>query len=310
MTGGEEGAMVVLFGVLLMATLALVALTIDSGRLVQERFQLQDGADAAALAIALDCATAGCPSDPPAVAAGYLAANSDDRTGYGDATVTIASAELGSGTVAVEARNDALPLSGPRGVDTSVPVAAAGSAVWGPAGTGTTAPLAFADCVVDGPPSVEGSAQVTVRVRQRGTDRDTPLCGRDAAGAAVLRHRHCEVTSSAIHRDWLRQAPDGGPTGLTTLVAECRMRIGDRIPVVVFDDACSTGPSCPANESYRVAGYAFFEIAGTPACPGPGGGEDDAEGGECIRGRFFPGVLPAQPIGGGAYGASTVRLER
>ena len=40
MSGGEEGAMVVLLGVLLTVGLVLVALAVDSGRLVQERFQL------------------------------------------------------------------------------------------------------------------------------------------------------------------------------------------------------------------------------------------------------------------------------
>jgi Flp pilus assembly protein TadG len=308
MNGREEGAMVVLLGVLLMATLGLVALAVDSGRLVQERFQLQDGADAAALAIALDCATTGCPSDPAAVAMAYLAGSSDDRTGYGDAAVAMSFTEA-SGTVEVEARNPTLPLSGPRGAAADVSVAAAAVASWGPAGTGTTAPLAFADCVLGGVPPLDGSGPGTVRVRQRGVDGTTPACGDDGAGAALLRHDDCDVASSAMSRDWLRQANDAGPTGLASLRSDCSLRIGDRLPVAVFDETCTTGPSCPANESYRVTGYAFFEISGFHDCPFTGAGDGPDLRGECISGRFFPGVLPGRPIGGGAYGASTVRLE-
>lgn len=302
--------MVVLLGVLLTVGLVLVALAVDSGRLVQERFQLQDGADAGALAIALDCAAIGCPGDPAGVANGYLAANSDPRTGAGGAAVAI-NGDAVSGSVRVEARNPTLPLSGAQGAD-SVSVGAAGVAVWGPSGTGATAPLGFADCVIGGPPPFGGSPQVTVRVRQRGVDRSTPLCDDDeGAGAAVLRHSACEVESSAIDRDWLRQAPNGGPNGLSTIRSECGLRRGDRVPVVIFDDVCTGGSSCPGNESYRVAGYAFFEIEAFLDCDIEAEDDDDEDlPGECIRGHFFPGVLTGQPIGGEPFGASTVRLEQ
>jgi hypothetical protein len=78
---GERGAVTTLVAAVLAIGLLLGvgALVIDTGQLYGERAELQNGADAAALAIAQSCATA-CPADPYAAALRYAGANAGDGT--------------------------------------------------------------------------------------------------------------------------------------------------------------------------------------------------------------------------------------
>ncbi|MDH3606694.1 MAG: pilus assembly protein TadG-related protein [Acidimicrobiia bacterium] len=76
----ETGATLVFVAVILVALLALAAFAIDFGRMYEERRQLQNGADAAALAIAGDCARGLCDGayDEYAVAETYVDSNARD----------------------------------------------------------------------------------------------------------------------------------------------------------------------------------------------------------------------------------------
>lgn len=77
----ERGAIGVLIGVLIAGgvLLGVGALVIDVGRLYQNRAELQNGADAAALAVARSCALGSCD---PTVAANYATANASSLTGH------------------------------------------------------------------------------------------------------------------------------------------------------------------------------------------------------------------------------------
>lgn len=78
---GDDGAVAVLVALMLpVVLLGFGALVLDVGSLYAEKRQLQNGADAAAFAIAKDCATIGCGT--PASTAGTLAADNanDART--------------------------------------------------------------------------------------------------------------------------------------------------------------------------------------------------------------------------------------
>src|SRR4051812_34446397 len=76
---GDDGASMVLAAIVLFAMLAVAALAIDTARLVQERRTLQSSADAAALAVAQDCAGATGCGVSLATATGYANANADDH---------------------------------------------------------------------------------------------------------------------------------------------------------------------------------------------------------------------------------------
>ncbi len=73
----ESGAVLILTALVLFSLLAVSALVVDVGALVAERRILQNGADAAALAVTQDCALIGC-GPYQATAAGLANANSDD----------------------------------------------------------------------------------------------------------------------------------------------------------------------------------------------------------------------------------------
>ena len=83
----ERGAIGVLIAVLVGGgvLLGMGALTIDVGRLYQNRAELQNGADAAALAVAKSCASGTCNAG---LAGGYANANASNLTG-GQAAVDL-----------------------------------------------------------------------------------------------------------------------------------------------------------------------------------------------------------------------------
>ena len=77
----DEGVVLVLVAGLLVVLLGMAALAVDLGSLYSERRQLRNGADAAALAIAEDCAwdpRVLRQSEATATAQMYADANSDD----------------------------------------------------------------------------------------------------------------------------------------------------------------------------------------------------------------------------------------
>lgn len=306
----ESGAVVVLFGVLLLAFAALIVVVVDVGRVAHERFQLQNGADAAALAIALDCAgSVGCPGDAQAEAARYLAANV--ATSGPSASVSIAGGPV-SGTVTVEATNPELALSGDGG---STSVGTTAVAAWEPAGAATTIPLAIADCIWAASPL--NGAEVTVVLRGsagHGVDVDPP-CDGVSGEAALLDGSGCESRSSVVGNTedgWVRQS--NVRPGQGTSWSDCFAAEGP-YPVAVFGDWCGSGPKprCPlgigasGREVYEVAGYAFLRVTGTACGIGTAPEPDPL----CtVSGVFVPGVLNATlPAGGEAFGASTVHLQ-
>jgi len=83
---GEQGVIGVLVGVLIGGGVlfGMGALVVDTGQLYQNRAELQNGADSAALAVAKSCATGTCT---PSLATQYATANASKLTG-GMAAVT------------------------------------------------------------------------------------------------------------------------------------------------------------------------------------------------------------------------------
>jgi Flp pilus assembly protein TadG len=78
----DRGAIGVLVAVLIGAgvLLGMGALAIDVGQIYQNRAELQNGADAAALAIATQCSTGTCPASPISTAGMYATANASTLT--------------------------------------------------------------------------------------------------------------------------------------------------------------------------------------------------------------------------------------
>ena len=140
----ERGASAVILALLIVPLLGFAAIAVDVGAIYAERQQLQNGADAAALAIAYDCAS-GLPAcgTSQGTAEAMTEANYDE-TNSSRGTPTV---ELGSSQVTV--RNAGVqnhwfaPILG----EDSTEVSARATAAWGAPGSGAAVlPLAFSWC--------------------------------------------------------------------------------------------------------------------------------------------------------------------
>lgn len=149
----ERGAVAVITAFSLVVLLGFAAIAIDVGMLYQERAELQSGADAAALAIAQDCAAGRTNCSTPADTAHALAnANAKD----GAAAVAEASVSTTTRTVRVQLKTRekngagalALSFAPLLGID-SATVGAASNVRWGGVKTGIALlPIAFDQCEV------------------------------------------------------------------------------------------------------------------------------------------------------------------
>jgi len=159
----EHGGIVLLFGVLLAFLFVAAALVANVGRAFFERRELQNGADAAALAIAFDCARA--VANPSLVARCSAAAAAANASGLPnanakDGTSTIsqvlpATLNPASGSVTVNTvsrRPDGDPsvqlaLTRSDNADMNeITVKASASARWGPASAASGFPLLLQQC--------------------------------------------------------------------------------------------------------------------------------------------------------------------
>ena len=126
----ERGAIGVLVAVLMAGgvLLGMGALVVNVGQLYQERAELQNGADAAAVAVAKSCALGSCA---PGLAAGYADANASALTG-GVAAVDLVcgSGSLGSCPASTGAMTDCpvAPQAGTNYVDVHTSTKTAGGA--------------------------------------------------------------------------------------------------------------------------------------------------------------------------------------
>ena len=165
---GAVALFVVLF---LLVLLGSGALAIDVGALLHERRQLQNGADAAAFAVATDCSRSACVT-PAATAASYASANAgdgisavDELCGRGPGLSACAVHPTGSSTVVgyVKVTTSTLNASGPEPLDSvhfllapllnvaSVDQTVHATAVvaWGTPSTALSIPLLLSKCIFD-----------------------------------------------------------------------------------------------------------------------------------------------------------------
>jgi Flp pilus assembly protein TadG len=147
----ERGAAAVIVALLMVVLLGCAAISVDVGMLYAERAQLQNGADAGALAIAQDCATNGTTAcqGRSAAASQDLATKNSNRNLAGTNAPDFSVPN--SVTVVTTARNSqgtgaATLFANVFGIST-VDIGATATAAWGSPYAGTVAlPLAFSEC--------------------------------------------------------------------------------------------------------------------------------------------------------------------
>lgn len=144
----ERGATAVMFAILLVPLMGAAAIAVDVGALYAERAQLQNGADAAALAVAADCAgSTGCG------ASGMIAGDFADWNALDDAAATLTPVFPTDHTVTVTSYTQnpdgstaiRHPFAAVIGI-TETTVYAEATAEWGNPSAGGVLPLALAYC--------------------------------------------------------------------------------------------------------------------------------------------------------------------
>jgi Flp pilus assembly protein TadG len=247
----DQGAVAVIVALMMTVLLGFVAISVDVGSLYSERRQLQNGADAAALALACH---RGTPTAMTTTATGYLTANVQD----GRAAATVTTTTDGQVTVTAESRNAqgtaALPLS-------FAPALGIGSAVVSATGGGVPT----------------GTQEYTVILPKKDDTSCSGTSGNPVPGGFGWLQTDgtgCEVDSTIGTE--LISNPGNHPSCNNVLIAQ---NAGTTVTIPIYDHIGPGG-------GYVVSGYAAFRLtgyyfAGQYALNSPCSGAD-----RCIRGYF------------------------
>jgi Flp pilus assembly protein TadG len=251
----ERGAAAVLFALVLVPMLGFTAIAVDIGSIYAERSRLQTAADAAALAVAQDCARGNC-GDMQATANAMVAAN--------DPNVATAPPVLSSSPLSVTVsgnkptRHWFAPVLG---ID-STQVRASATVAWGEPGAGTAVlPLTFSWCEFSAQTGGGLPSGTTVRTiyftKTSGTGCTGPSGNAVPGGFAYIDTTggKCQAASS---RGGLSSSSTGNSAPSSCQPTDFSAWVGRTVLLPLYDQAGSTG----TNAWYHVYAYAGFELTG------------------------------------------------
>ena len=272
----EHGAVSVIVAILLVTLLGFVAIAVDVGRIYSERAQLQNGADAAAIALAQKCARKATDSlcTTPTLAGSLANQNALDGmsninkiqldTTARTVSVTTAAKENGAPDNSVS-----LFFAGVLGIP-SMQVAAKSTAVWGSPAKGPTAfPLAFSICQVQN--MVDQGLQV---LQNKDSKSANPGCTLPSGGTvpggfgwlaqdsgkcgASIDLSITEGGSDPTNTKTGNSAPSNCESTLNGWAAD--VTAGRKVVILlpVFDNVTGTG----AGSVYHLTAFAAFNIVG------------------------------------------------
>jgi Flp pilus assembly protein TadG len=316
----EEGATAIIIGLLLIPLIGFGAIVIDVGLIYWETRQLQNGADAAALAIAQDCVdddSAGC-GPFQATADEFTDLNAND--GHANADVLLPGLD-GDNSVTVTATTRttdgsnrlSYALAGVLGTDFNATFARSATARWGAAGSATTIPLTFSFCEWDvftdglGADALPTGTRVVYHHTNSASDVndcDGPA-GQDAPGGFGWLNE--EGPCSAFVENGEVNADTGA-----SISKDCKdlfpTLLGQTVLMPIFVEVTGTG----TNAMYEIGGFAAFEFQGyrfpgVESSPKPCGAPLT-----CISGRFVNYYdLGEEPADGDIdFGAYIIGLSR
>jgi hypothetical protein len=305
----ERGAVSVVVALLLVVLMGFGALAVDASMLYAQKTQMQNGADAAALAIAQDCAKRGTALCKPAAAATALQlAKDNSNNGMADAPAPTFPA---AGTVVVTtAARDAqgagvtLWLANIFGISRA-DVGATSKAMWGgPSGLSTALPIAFSECQFD----LSGTTQLL-------TLHGTTTCVSSSPSGQVIpggfgwltpdNSTVCGSTVTIANPAVSSKNGDSMPNGQVCKPAFTGLQ-GQTVLLPVFDTISASG-------DFHIKGFAAFQILGYnfPSQPWNNTGTIKCTG-TCtgVIGKFVKFVtLTNLQLGGADLGAETVKLS-
>ena len=317
--GRERGAVAAMVAILVVVLVGAGAMAVDVGRVYSERAQLQNGADAAALAIATDCAenngcldytvnmsTAQGLADGNALDSKMAVDNIDTTTTLGQVTVWTSVRE------ADDSGSLTLSMAKALGIDTmnvgAYSIASWGGPLYGPAAW----PLAFNPCQFE----IDGTEQAIL------TQGAGQTCVSDnGSGAAVPGGFEwvdpdgtCSATVEPDDPDTTTpgDAYMSSKTG-ASMPKDCKSIFEAGLNTVVlfpvWDDKVSSGTGA----KYYIKGYAAFKILGYRFPSAEKGKTDlivDSSGKKTngIQGTFVEYVADPSEYTGGGYTGGGVTL--
>jgi hypothetical protein len=343
---GERGAVAIIVAVLLVALVGSAALVVDVGALYQEKRELQNGADAGALAVARDCALGDC-GDANTTADIYAddnaaddASNLEDLCGDGPGLAACADPPtVPEGAHYVQVRTQTEDSNGGDEVKFNFApvlgswvggtVHAKAVAGWGaPSGLTGALPITFSLCewqaytdlhgFADAPPYDGGypdaSYEATIYFHDTTGANPCPAgpAGQDLAGGFgwLDVDEECRATTSI--ENWFDDKT-GRPPPNECEVEYLASLVGTVVFIPIFDE---TNGLTGTNGEYHITGYAAFYLTGYSIL----GQYKEASllsgqfpcGGQasCISGFFVQGLAPTAggQIGGPDLGVTIIRL--
>jgi len=332
----ERGAVLVWVALMMVPLLGMGALVIDVGALYHERRQLQNGADAAALAVAQDCAAGDC-EDEAGTADTYAddnandgAANIDEVCGVGPGLSACTTPPPGTDgaagwvKVTTSTNNPANTADNTQvefllapvldAANVGATVEATAVAAWGPAGRATTVPLTISVCEfaamggsVDPPVFPSGTTYIYFHGSVPAgscpagpSGADDPISG----GFGWLDSSDCEVSVEAD--GWVSDKTGNGVPN------DCNPADWQGVEVLIplYD---GTNGLTGANGEYHVSGFIGFRVLGYrfPGQGWPSGFNCPAQpgnSGTCLYGEFTTVTTTGDQFGGTDYGARVIKM--
>jgi hypothetical protein len=316
----ERGASAVLFGLLLIPLLGFGGIAVDVGALYAEKAELQNGADAAALEVAIACAkdeaSVECVSADPS---GIAGAN-DSNDGVVD--VESVSVDVSSNVVIVATNTEDIGVRHPLasmipGIGDSTVVKAEGAAEWGVPVRGPTLALAIGYCEFADHPPQEGVIDPTKILIQYETETRRNCPGAFAPGGfGWLPSPSCSIEID-VEDPWVSSKPGNSTSGTgcsDEFLASYIDDGADTVFIPIYDDFRGPGGG---NVEFHIQQFAAFKITGFKLSGGNAYTDPDAPSctGACrgIQGYFmkFVSVSDAFELGSGSgpgTGAAIVRM--
>jgi Flp pilus assembly protein TadG len=312
----ERGAVVVLTAAFAIGMVAMAALVVDVGALHDERGQLQNGADAAALAVAHSCGLGTCDTT---LAPGLANSNARDNATTVDSVAVSVPTRRVTVVTSTRATNGGsiLPFSFAQVISGSPgqTVHARATATWSGIARADTIRLVISACEWDratnggttynttftGPPTLilfhTGGQAAADCAAQAGQDSDGDH--RMPGGFGWVDSSNCTAAFIAgtftVGTDTGNSAP--GNCDLAALV-------GKTVLLPIFDDITGTGNT----GRYHIKGFAELRITGYRFPAKTGGAVPCTSPNSCIGGYFTRFVAAADAAGGPDLGATTVTL--
>jgi hypothetical protein len=308
----DRGAVSVIAALLGVALIGFAAVGIDVAATAAQGQEVQNGADAAALAIAEDCAWGSCGS-PTTTAQAYANANHDDS-----AVAVTVDLDSDDGEVEVETAAVRQHWFGPIVGIPQTTVTRRATVEWGYPGAGRTLPLTFSECEfygqTGGPvdPDAVGPEQI-VYLSKTSTagDCDKPQSGNYVPGGfGYINDDAGPCTAETGIGDNVLTTPGNAvPSTCTPEFFEDLVDTGTPVLIPIFDNYGGTGN----NAWYHLTGYASFRLTGYRLGGQYNYQQQGCSGNErCIKGYFLDYVDVASAFdldpNAPAFGVLTIRF--